>query len=171
MSTIETSRLRLRPHRIEDYEAYLPIWTQPDPNPSAFSLDAENVWYRLLRWIGHWTHFGYGLFVIEDLATGALLGEVGCAHFRRSLGERFDDAPEAAWRIVLERRGSGIASEAMRAALEWFDRTQGTQRIACMIDPNNGASLKVAARLGFAEYDRAVYRGEPVILLERPRAP
>jgi RimJ/RimL family protein N-acetyltransferase len=167
MSTIHTPRLILRPHRAEDYEAYLPIWTQPDPNPSAFPLDAENVWHRLLRWIGHWSHFGYGLFVIEDRSSGALLGEVGCAHFQRSLGERFGSAPEAAWRVVQERRGQGIAFEATQAALGWFARTHRPERIVCMIHPDNQPSLKVAARLGFAEYGRAGYREEPIVLLER----
>lgn len=168
MNVIDTARLRLRPHRVEDYEAYRPIWTQSDANPYAFALDAENVWYRLLRWVGHWSHFGYGLFVLEDRATGALLGELGFAHFHRSLGARFDDAPEAAWRVVPHRRGQGLVSEAMPAVANWFGR-KGHARTVCMIHPDNIASLRVAAKLGFVEYGRSTYRNEPTVLLERAR--
>lgn len=164
---IHTERLILRPHRVADYDAYLQIWTQPDPSPFAFQLDAENTWYRLLRWVGHWTHFGYGLFVLEDRASGALLGEAGFAHFRRFIDGRFDTAPEAAWRVVQSRRGEGLAAEAMDAALEWFEAQSRASRTVCLIHPTNAKSLRLADRLGFVEYGRAVYREETNILLER----
>jgi RimJ/RimL family protein N-acetyltransferase len=38
-----------------------------------------------------------------------------------------------------------------------------------MIDPGNDASIRVASRLGFREFDHVDYRGSPVNLYERVR--
>lgn len=166
---IETQRLRLRSHTVADLEAYLPIWeTPPDPgNPASFTLNEEDAWYRLLRFVGHWSHFGYGLFVVEDRANGRLIGEAGLAWFHRGIDPNFDNAPEAAWRVLPEYRGKGIASEAMTGVTQWFDRAGFSPRSVCIIDPANVASIKVAQRLGFAEFTRRRYKGADVILFER----
>jgi len=166
---IETPRLRLRPHEVKDIDAYAPLWSMPpEPNnPAAFSLGPEDAWYRLLRFVGHWSHFGYGLFIVEDRARNAIIGEAGFANFHRGIDPRFDDAPEGAWRILPEYRGQKIAQEAMFGVTEWFDRKGLASRTVCIIDPGNAASIKVAQRLGFAEYDRKIYKGGEVILFER----
>ncbi len=169
---IDTPRLHLRPHRAEDLEPYRVIWAPPpEPgNPAGFALNEEEAWYRLLRFVGHWAHFNYGLFVVEHRETGRLIGEAGYAHFHRGIGPRFDDAPEAAWRILPEFRGSGFATEAMRAASQWLDPKRVAPRTVCIIDPANAASIKVAGRLGFREYGRTQYKQSPVILFERDSA-
>jgi len=166
---ILTSRLRLRPHQVADFARYLPLWQQsetPSPGP-AMSLSAEEAWARLLRFVGHWSHFGYGLFIVEDLASGELVGEVGCAHYHRGVDERFETFPEAAWRVLASRRQQGIASEAMLAALAWFDHNVRPECTVCMVHASNGPSLKVAARLGYLEFARANYKGQLVVLLQR----
>lgn len=170
MSTIvETSRVRLRPHRVEDLENYLQIWSGPaEPgNPAGFSLNGEEAWYRLLRFVGHWSHFGYGLFVVEDRANGRLIGEAGFARFNRGIDAQFDNAPEAAWRVLPEYRGKGLASEVMLAAAEWFDRNAFAPRTVCIIDPANTGSIKVADRVGFKEFLRKIYKEHEVVLFER----
>jgi RimJ/RimL family protein N-acetyltransferase len=167
---IHTDRLLLRPHQVADLERYLPLWHQAEtrgPGPE-LSLSAEDVWARLLRFVGHWSHFGYGLFIVEELSSGDLVGEVGFAQFHRGVGERFDSAPEAAWRILASRRKHGIAGEAMQAAIVWLEQTLRSERTVCMIHPGNTPSLNVATRLGYLEFARAPYKGWSVVLLERP---
>jgi RimJ/RimL family protein N-acetyltransferase len=167
---IKTNRLLLRPHRLEDFERYVPLWDaaemrRQEPN---MALSAEEAWARLLRFIGHWQCFGYGLFVVEALGSGELIGELGCAQFKRHLGdERFDTVPEAGWRVVSSRRRQGIAIEAMQAVLQWLEQTMCATRTVCMIHPDNVASLAVAARLGYREYRRAAYKDRAIVLLER----
>jgi RimJ/RimL family protein N-acetyltransferase len=166
---IDTDRLRLRPHRVSDFTAYHAFWNEAERTgaPGLPALGAEEAWYRLLRFVGHWAHFGYGLFMVEDRASGELIGEAGFADFHRGLGPRFDGIPEAGWRIAGARRGRGIATEAMRAAGTWLDEYVRSPRSVCMIDPFNAASLRVAARLGFEEFAREPYKGHPLILLQR----
>lgn len=166
--TIETSRLRLRAHRVADFESYLPLWqAEPFDSPMPVALTPEEVWARLLRFVGHWAHFGFGLFVVEDRAMGELIAEVGLAHFNRGVSPRLDGVPEAAWRVIHSRRREGIAAEAMAAALAWFDAGGRIQRSVCMVHPSNTLSMRLALRLGYREFDQSSYRQQTVILMER----
>lgn len=166
---IETDRLRLRPHRVEDFNRYLPLWLLPEPpgTHAPLQLTPEEVWSRLLRFVGHWSHFGYGLFLVEDRRSGDIVGEAGVAHFMRGIGASFDDAPEAAWRVLASRRGEGIAKEAMTAALSWFDAAIGTTRTVCLIHVANEPSIRVAARLGYGPFGQCDFRGHLASLFER----
>lgn len=168
---IKTSRLLLRPQRIGDFEAYKAIWVN-DPNiaedvPILPGLTEEQIWDRLIRWIGHWTIFGYGPLLVVDRETGELIGETGVARFHRCNGPSFDGVPEALWRIKYTRHGQGLAGEAARAAFDWIDRRQISARTVCMIDYWNDASLKVAGKLGFKAFSEATYKGNDVLFLER----
>jgi RimJ/RimL family protein N-acetyltransferase len=167
---LRTSRLLLRPHQVADYDRYVPMWhaseTQGGPGPP-LTLTPEEAWARLLRFVGHWHHYGWGLFLVEDIANGELVGEVGCALFRRGVGARFDVVPEAAWRVLASRRNQGLALEGMQAALQWMEQEHRVHRTVCMIDLVNTPSLKVAAKLGFREFGQCSYRGHAVALLER----
>ena len=66
-----------------------------------------------------------------------------------------------------ERDAAQRAREAARAALGWWDRTRPGAETVCMIHPENLASARVAARLGYREFARSAYKGEAVILLSR----
>ena len=55
----------------------------------------------------------------------------------------------------------------MRAALRWAEGRFGPERVVCIIDPENAASLQVAHKCGFREFSRGTYKGEPTLLLER----
>ena len=172
---IETKRLLLRPHRIEDFEKYVPLWTSVAPIersiPGLVLLRTEDIWARLLRLIGHWTVFGFGPFVVVDRPSGDIVGEVGFAHFRRGNGPDFDNAPEAMWRIHSDHRGKGIAAEAVEQAVGWFDGRQAVIRTVCMIAPTNTGSLSIAAAQGFRQFSEVVYRDNTMLLFERVRSP
>jgi RimJ/RimL family protein N-acetyltransferase len=171
---IVTDRLLLRPHHINDFNVYLPLWTRASPSrkdpPSAQPLGEEETWNRLLRLIGHWTTFGYGPFLVVDRASDLIVGEVGFARFHRSNGPAYEGVPEAMWRIDHSHQGKGIAREAMQAAAGWFDAKQISKRTVCMIDVSNTASNRLADCLGFHEFATVIYRSNPVRLLERMHA-
>ena len=76
---------------------------------------------------------------------------------------------EAGWGLVAPLQGKGLAEEAMRAAIDWAAMNGRGERLTCIIDPKNGASLRVAEKLGFRRYAEASYHGSPVLLHERPR--
>ena len=121
---------------------------------------------RLTRNAGSWALYGYGNFIVLERGLPDLVGVCGVFHSWRGF-DGFDDVPEVGWIFAEPVWGRGYASEAGAAALAWFDRVQGPRRIACMIDPDNQASHKVAARLGFVAHGDHDYEGGPVILLQR----
>ena len=79
---LETERLRLRGHRLEDLSDSAAMWADPRVTqyirPRPFT--AEESWARLLRYIGHWALLGFGYWVIEEKATGKFIGECGFAN-------------------------------------------------------------------------------------------
>jgi RimJ/RimL family protein N-acetyltransferase len=124
---------------------------------------------KLLRNIGHWQVFGYGLYTVREKSSGSFVGEVGLAHFARELGQNFDPFPEAAWVLARHHHGKGYATEALRAAHDRMARQREAVRTVCIIDPDNSASLRVAEKLGYDFIGEAQYRGGAVLMFERLR--
>ena len=48
-----------------------------------------------------------------------------------------------------DRQGRGLASEAVRQALDFGFGTLGLERVEADVDPRNGASCRLLERLGF----------------------
>lgn len=167
--TLETERLVLRGHRIEDFAASAALWSDEAvvAHIGGQQSSPEEVWARLLRYAGHWAHMGFGYWLIERRTDRAFLGEIGFAHLRRGLGPLFDAAPEGGWALTPSAHGQGYAGEALRAVLAWGDQRFGEARTVCMIHPDNAPSLKLAARNGYREFQRTLYKGGLTILLER----
>lgn len=130
----------------------------------------EETWARLLRYAGHWAWFGHGFWAIEDADTGGFVGELGFADFQRGLVPALDGIPELGWALIGAVHGRGFASEAVRAALAWGDVALPGPRTACIIDPDNTASIRVAVRCGYRERLRTRYKGGPTLLFERDRS-
>ena len=172
MARLLTDRLILRQPASEDHAALAAMHADPAVmrHVGGTPLSAEESWWRVLRTAGHWPLMGYGLFVVEDRASGRFMGLAGFATFRRGLGDRFDAWPEAAWMFVTAAQGRGIAGEAMRAAQTWFDTHIASERTVCIIDPANAPSLRLAERLGYRPTGQATYHGEPIIMLARARS-
>jgi RimJ/RimL family protein N-acetyltransferase len=125
---------------------------------------------RFTRGAGSWFLYGYGPLMLRLRGRDAVIGNCGVFHTFRGLGDDFDDHPEAGWIVGAEHAGRGLGREAMEAVLEWFEREHGKRRIVCMIAVENEASLKLAARLGFAAFrETELPDGDAVLLLERVR--
>jgi RimJ/RimL family protein N-acetyltransferase len=166
--TLETERLRLRAHRADDLADCAAMWGDPVTTRylAAQPLTCEEVWARLQRYAGHWSLMGYGFWAVEEKSSGAFAGDVGVAEFRREIEPRLEQ-PEAGWILARGVHGRGYATEAVRAAMAWAERHFGSARLVCLIHPDNAASLRVAAKCGFREVRRAVYKNHETIVLER----
>jgi len=123
---------------------------------------------RLCRNAGSWALFGYGTFVCRARGTDTVLGICGVFHSWRGFAHGLDDTPEIGWIFARRTWGKGIASEAARAALGWFDTAYPGRRVSCMINETNHASLAIAAKLGFQRYAEHPEDDVTLILLERP---
>ena len=123
---------------------------------------------RFSRNAGSWLLYGYGGFMVRRRGSAKVIGNCGVFRSWRGLGEDFDDTPEAGWIVRHDQVGQGIGLEAMRAALDWFDREHGPRRMVCMTAPENEPSIRLAGKLGFAPMREAVLPdGDSVRLFER----
>ena len=171
MTILITDRLTLTPVQATDLPDLCALWGDPVFAASIFPapLSSEDVWFRMLRDIGHWEVKGYGNWSIRDTATGDYVGSVGVLDYRRILVPAFD-APELGWGVAPRFQGQGIAFEAVSAALAWCDDALNAPRTVCMISPDNAPSHALAARAGFKPYVETTYKDAPVVLLERSAA-
>lgn len=167
---IVTERFILRPQTITDFAVWYPMYADPEifhlTNSPGFT--PEEGWNRLLRNIGHWSAFGYGIFAIFQKSDGAFVGETGLANFHRGVDESFDQCPEASWVISRHAQGNGIAKEAAEAAHRWFVEAFAPAKTVCLIVRHNTASIRVAERLGYRIYGECVYKGVECFKLVRP---
>lgn len=165
---IETARLILRQNRLTDLDDRVAITGDPEFMRFVGGVyDRQENMSRILRYIGHWVAFGFGFFAVEEKTTGRHVGNFGMARFERGMGPDFDNAPEAGWLVAEWAGGNGYATEGMIAAMDWYARAFGPERMVCMVDPANAASLRVAEKLGFRPYREAESRGARVVLHER----
>jgi RimJ/RimL family protein N-acetyltransferase len=166
---LETERLVLRGYRPADLAPAAAIWADPGVTRyiGGSPFPRESTWGKILRYAGHWALLGYGYWAVDDKASGALLGEVGFADFKRELVPSLDGMPEMGWALAPHAHGKGLGTEAVRAALAWFDAHAGAPKTACIVHPENAASIRLAQGCGFREIARTTYNDQPTIVFVR----
>jgi RimJ/RimL family protein N-acetyltransferase len=165
---VETERLVLRAHRLDDFPAFAAIWADPivvkhiGGKPST----EQASWMRMLRYPGHWSLVGFGFWALEEKASKRLAGEVGFMRFKREIEPSIGDTPEAGWVLAPWAHGKGYATEAVKAALAWKDAKLGGKTV-CLIDAANVGSFRVAEKCGFRRWVETSIEGTPAQLFER----
>jgi RimJ/RimL family protein N-acetyltransferase len=146
---LETARLRLRRFRRDDLETLVRWHADLElmrhmGKPSFSEAEVEAIFARHER---HWEEHGFGLWAVEDKATGALVGRAGIAFHRAWPAD-----PEVGWLIDVPWQARGLATEAGEAcvlyALEELDR----DRVVSICLRENAASRRVMEKLGFVEW-------------------
>ncbi len=168
--TLTTDRLVLRPFVPEDLDELAVVhaeesfWWYPRRAPMTRQETAE----FLSRMLERYESDGFGIEAVVDRDSGIMMGWAGLAvpHFLPEILP----AVEVGWRLSGPYRGRGLATEAGAAALEFGFTSGGLERIVSIYEPENVASGRVMARLGFAHWlTTAGPRGEEVDVLELTR--
>ena len=159
--TLETERLVLRAHQVEDFPNLAALWGDPLVTRfiSGVPLTPEEVWSRLLRTAGHWLLLGFGYWVVEEKATGKFLGEVGFADLKRAIEPPLGDAPEAGWVFASAAHGKGFGIEAVQAIHSWGANHFKTPGSACLIAPKIRRLFVSRRRWGIGKLRGAIIRG------------
>ena len=170
---LETERLILRGHRLEDFPAHAAMWSDERTfrHTGGQRRSEEQLWSRFLRNEGQWQLTGTGMWAVEEKASGSYAGVVGFIFAKRTMDIPYRDAPEMGWAIVPDFHGKGLAREAVARSLVWGEVHLGADAVWCMIDPGNLASRKVAAGAGFREAGRSEYEGAEMLTFLRQMAP
>jgi RimJ/RimL family protein N-acetyltransferase len=167
--TLETERLVLRAHRVEDFSDLAALWSDPVVTRfiSGIPQTPEESWSRLLRYAGHWLLLGFGYWAVEEKATGNFLGEVGFADMKRAIEPPLGTTPEAGWVFASSAHGKGFALEAVQVIHTWGAKNFQTSASACIVHPENESSIRLAAKIGYREAARSVYKGTEAIIFFR----
>jgi RimJ/RimL family protein N-acetyltransferase len=166
---LSTPRLRLRAPVPSDLDSCLALWSDEAVvrHITGVPQSREAVWARLLRYAGHWAWLGFGYWIVERVADGAFVGEVGFLAAKRDIVPPLGDGPEMGWVLRAAMQGQGYAAEAAAAALAWRDAALPGDTV-CIISPHNAASLRLAGRLGFSVVTETRYHDHEVRILRRP---
>jgi RimJ/RimL family protein N-acetyltransferase len=160
---IDTERLTLREWRETDLDGFAAFWADPETAYFVGGVKSrEDAWRALAMQLGHWRLRGYGLFVLEDRASGDFAGWSG-PYFPEGWPE-----PELGWALAKRFHGRGYATEATRAARDFAYRKLGWTTAISLIDPGNHPSLRVAERLGAQPDGSFTLRGTEVGVHRHP---
>ena len=144
--TLATDRLILRAHRPEDFEPFAAMMAEPEV-ARFITLNGQpqtpaEAWRILAAIIGCWTLRGFGMWAVEERASGRYMGRVGPWQPEGWPGF------EIGWGLSGTAQGQGYATEAAQAAIDWSRATLSVGRILHIIHPDNVPSQRVARRLG-----------------------
>lgn len=140
---LETPRLILRAPRLADFDLAAAYQASARARFTGGPVDRNLAWRGFGHMIGHWVLRGYGVFVLQERATGRALGTAG-PWFPEGWPE-----PEIAWTLWdAEAEGKGYATEAALATRTYAYDTLGWTTAISLILDGNDRSAALAARLG-----------------------
>ena len=139
----------------------LRTWDERDLEPF---IEATNT-PAVMRWLGGvWSRedhvaafervqqyqrdYGHTFWLVEDRASGELLGFCGLKRVNSPGAEAIADMPEVGWRLRESAWGKGIAKEAAIASLDLAFGRFGYAEVVAITVEGNAASQGLMRRLG-----------------------
>lgn len=160
MTTLETERLILRMWRADDFEPYARLCADPEVMRylGGQPFTRLEAWRHMAFLVGHWQLRGYGHWVVEEKASGELIGRLGFLNPEGWPGF------EIGWTLRRESWGKGYATEGARRALDYAFNEMDKEHVISLIHPDNKASISVAERLGEKPEGQTELFGHQVII-------
>ncbi|WP_046733263.1 GNAT family N-acetyltransferase [Streptomyces humi] len=158
MTEIRTPRLLLRGWHDDDLAPMADI--NADPRVMRWVddgsvRDLDETAEAVERWEEEWDEEGFGLFAVELLASGELIGFTGLS-VPWFLPEVMP-AVAISWRLGPQFWGQGYASEAAHATLEFALQDRGLDRVISINRVGDGASENVSRKLGMVAERETVH--------------
>ncbi len=154
---VRTERLLLRGWGEDDLDGLASIYGDAETVRwvgSPEGKDREETWRHMAYLVGHWELRGFGLWAVQELATGALVGQIGLLFPEGWPGL------EVGWVVARPHWGKGYAPEAGRASMKWAREELGAGHLISLIADDNERSARVARKLGMEVEGRATILGE-----------
>jgi ribosomal-protein-alanine N-acetyltransferase len=163
---IETARMVLERLRASHHDELSVLLLDPRVARTLWPGEGPASEAQLLHILGdkleHWDRHGFGLWLLRDRASGAVVGRGGLQH--TNVGGNAEI--EAGWAIVPERWGEGLATELAQACTAVAFEQLELEQIVAFTLPTNVASRRVMEKSGFA-YERDVSHKDLVHVLYR----
>jgi RimJ/RimL family protein N-acetyltransferase len=155
--TLETSRLILRPPRMEDFEPYAAFMASDAARFVGGPIPPSATWRMLMTLVGAWVVQGYSMFSWIEKESGRWVGRGGPWHPHDWPGA------EVGWATVVEAQRRGYAKEAATAAIDWAFDQLGWTEVIHPIDPLNAPSIATAKSLGSSLLRTGVAAPAPIV--------
>ena len=158
----KTERLILRRLSLEDVPALTKILS--DPEVMKYSVNGvcdEVATRKFIEWcLSCYESHGVGPWALIDKKSSELIGFCGAGP------DMVADIEEInlGYRIAKRYWNKGLAAEAARAVLNYVFNEQKFTSVVVIIEPAHVASLKVAEKVGFSDYDVLEFHSRPVRL-------
>jgi RimJ/RimL family protein N-acetyltransferase len=151
---IETERLILRPSTSADLEAWARLFADAEVVryiPKSDLTPRERAERSIASYARMWQLDGTGAWVLTRKGENEMLGYSWVAY-------RADtDEYELGYGIARSAWGQGLVTEAARATVRFALDHASMERIMAVVVPENAASARVLAHLGFVYEKEAVY--------------
>jgi ribosomal-protein-alanine N-acetyltransferase len=120
----------------------------------------EQTRMELGKWIAAYRLVGFSKWAVVLRKTGEFIGRCGVTP------EEYEGTtePELGWTFARAHWGFGYATEAAAAVMEHLFEVLGFHRIISLIDPQNLASERVAARIGMTFERQVQWKAKPANL-------
>lgn len=149
---IETPRLILRGWRDDDLEPLARMYADEETmrfiGPGG-ARPYEETAEALAKHRAFWDEHGFGLWAVEEKATGEMIGRIGLW-----IHPLLPHDVEVGWLLERSRWGRGLATEGGAAAVAHAFEALALDRVVSLTYPENKASRRIMEKLGLS------YRGE-----------
>jgi RimJ/RimL family protein N-acetyltransferase len=114
----------------------------------------------LERNLEHWVEYGFGIWMLREPDSGALVGRAGLRHIRV---EQSDEV-ELAYALLPQWWGRGLATTAARACVtigrEWI----GLPSVVALVLPENARSRRVLTKAALVPEREVIHQSRPHLL-------
>jgi [ribosomal protein S5]-alanine N-acetyltransferase len=140
--TLETDLLRLVPPASHCEAAYEAFYTDAEASLHyGGPLTPGQAWARLASDLGAWHLQGFGVWALVVKSNSSIVGTCG---FWQGKGW----PRELTWWLLPSARGSGLAQEASRAAVQHAYQAFAWSEVQTYMNDNNTSARTLAVRLG-----------------------
>lgn len=158
--TLETERLTLRAHRVDDFPAFRDLMIGKRARYLGGPMGADKAWLVFCAEIAHWELMGFGAWAVDRKTDGRHIGQVSLSH-----PPEYPEH-ELGWALYDGFEGQGYAFEAAIAARDYAFNTLGWEDCVSYPNSENARSIALAERLG-AVRDEEARKPDPSALVYR----
>ncbi len=153
-----TERCIVRELALSDLDALYELYAQKELQKYVEPLypREEEMEYQRAYINNMYRYFGYGMWLVFTKDTNELIGRAGLEHREYPEGMEL----ELGYLICPKKQRQGYAAEVCRAILDYAKKELGSQRINCLIAPDNAVSIHLAQKLGFVFLEETQITGK-----------
>ncbi|WP_071516279.1 GNAT family N-acetyltransferase [Geitlerinema sp. PCC 9228] len=162
MIVLETPRLYLRKLRWDDLDDLVARYSDPEVMIyiSGKPYQRQETQAHLQRYLEMEPKYGFSLWAAIYRENGRFIGRCGL------IPQEIEGVAEVEIGYMLAKAywGKGLATEAALAIRNYGFHKLGCSRLISLIDPQNQASMRVAAKIGL-RYEKEIYKWQRRIFL------